>query len=133
MKLARKGDKTELVEVWSSRKIQFYHVTSVAIGDYVYGSTGSRDPCFFAAINIKDGKVAWRERGFAMATCVLADGQLISLDEDGQLGLATATPEKLTVHSKVSLLDKVSWTVPTVVGTKMYVRDKKIIMALDLG
>jgi len=37
------------------------------------------------------------------------------------------------VLSKVPLLDKVSWTVPTVVGKKMYVRDKKNIMALDLG
>jgi len=99
----------------------------------VYGSTGQRDPSFFAAINIKDGKVAWRERGFSKATTVLADGKLIILDEDGQLGLATATPEKFTVHSKVPLLDKVSWTVPTVVGKKMYVRDKKNIMALDLG
>jgi len=133
VKLSRKGDKTELEEIWSSKKIQFYHVTSVAIGDYVYGSTGQRDPSFFAAINIKDGKVAWRERGFSKATTVLADGKLIILDEDGQLGLATATPEKFTVHSKVPLLDKVSWTVPTVVGKKMYVRDKKNIMALDLG
>jgi len=133
VKLTRKGDKTELEEIWSSKKIQFYHVTSVAIGDYVYGSTGQRDPSFFAAINIKDGKVAWRERGFAKATTVLADGKLIILDEDGNLGLATATPEKFTVHSKVALLDKVSWTVPTVVGKKMYVRDKKNIMALDLG
>ncbi len=133
LKLTRKGDKTEFEEVWSSKKIQFYHVTSVAIGDYVYGSTGARDPSFFAAVNIKDGKVAWRERGFAKATTVLADGKLIILDEDGQLGLASATPEKFTVHSKVPLLDKVSWTVPTVVGKKMYVRDKKNIMALDLG
>jgi len=133
VKLTRNGDKTELEEIWSSKKIQFYHVTSVAIGDYVYGSTGMRAPSFFAAVNITDGKVAWRERGFAKATTVFADGKLIILDEDGQLGLATATPEKLTLHSKVPLLDKVSWTVPTVVGKKMYVRDKKNILALDLG
>ncbi len=133
LKLTRKGDKTEFEEVWSSRKIQFYHVTSVGVGDMVYGSTGTMGPSFFAAVNLKDGKVAWRERGFAKATCVLADGKLVILDEDGQLGLATATPEGLTVHSKVSLLEKVAWTVPTVVGSKMYVRDKKNLMALELG
>ncbi len=133
VKLVLKDNKIEPEEKWSSRKVQFYHVTSVGVGDYVYGSTGSRDPCFFAAINMKDGKVAWRERGFGKATCVLADNKMIILDEDGNLGLATVTPEKFTVHSKVPLLDKVSWTVPTVVGNKMYVRDKKNIMALDLS
>lgn len=133
VKLARNGDKTDVQELWSTRKIQFYHTTAVRVGDYVYGSSGTRAPCFFSAINVKTGKIAWRERGFAKATCVYADGRFIILDEDGHLALATATPEGLTVHSKVQLLDKVSWTVPTVVGTTLYVRDKTTIMALDLS
>ena len=132
LKLTRNGDKTEAEELWSSRKVQFYHVTSVRDGDHVFGSTGN-GPAFLAAINGKTGKVAWRERGFAKATCVKVDGRLIILDEDGQLALATATPDGLTVHSKVKLLDRVAWTVPTIVGKTMYVRNKKTIMALDLG
>lgn len=133
LKLTRSGDKTGIEEVSGTRKIQFYHVTSVNVGDYVYGSTNSMAPHFFAAVDIKTGKVPWRERGFAKASCVYADGKLIILDEDGMLALATATPEKLTVHSKVQLLDKVAWTVPTVAGKTLYVRDQKKIMALDLG
>jgi outer membrane protein assembly factor BamB len=39
----------------------------------------------------------------------------------------------LTVHSKVALLDHSAWTIPTLVGTKLYVRDRKTIMALDVG
>ena len=132
LKLTPSGDKTNVEELWSTKKIQLYHVTSVGIGDYVYGSSGSRGPSFFSAINIKTGEIAWRERGFAKATCVYADGKMIILDEDGQLGLATVTPEKLTVHAKVALLDKVAWTVPTIDGGTLFVRDKKNIMALDL-
>jgi hypothetical protein len=49
------------------------------------------------------------------------------------LYLTTATPDDLVMHSKVELLSKVSWTVPTVVGKTLYVRDKTEIMALDLG
>ena len=40
LKLTPKGDKTDVKELWSTKKIQLYHVTSVRIGDYVYGSTG---------------------------------------------------------------------------------------------
>ncbi len=133
LKLTRNGAKTEIEELWSTRKIHFYHVNSVTVGDYVYGSTGNRAPNFFAAINMLTGKIAWRKRGFAKANCVYADGKFIILDEDGQLALATATPEEFVVHSKVALLGRVSWTVPTVVGNNMYIRDKTMIMALDLG
>ena len=75
----------------------------------------------------------WRERGFSKANCLGAGEYLIILDEDGQLALAKPTPEKLNVVSKTNILEKVTWTVPTLVGTTLYVRDKKNIVALDLG
>jgi len=133
IRLTPRGDTFKTQQIWSSRKIQLYHVTSVNEGDFVYGSTGSGSPCFMSAINMKTGKIAWRKRGFAMATVLEADKKLIILDEDGQLAIATATPDDLIVHSKVKLLDDVAWTVPTIVGKTMYVRDKKKIMAIDLG
>jgi outer membrane protein assembly factor BamB len=133
LKLTRNGATTAVEEVWSTRKIQFYHVSTVRDGDFVYGSTGTRAPAFMAAVNIRTGDIAWRKRGFAKANVVAADGRLIILDEDGKLYLATATPQDLTVHSQVQLLDDVAWTVPTIVGRTLYVRDKQNILALDLG
>ena len=35
--------------------------------------------------------------------------------------------------ARVELLDDVAWTVPTIVGKTIYVRDKQGISALDLG
>jgi outer membrane protein assembly factor BamB len=133
VKISQEGDEAEIEEVWSSRKIQFYHAATVQIGDYVYGSTGTMAPAFMAAINIKTGEIPWRKRGFAKANCVSADGRMIVLDEDGVLYLTTATPDDLEVHSQVDLLEDVAWTVPTIVGKTMYVRDKVTIQALDLG
>jgi outer membrane protein assembly factor BamB len=132
-KLKKNGDKTEMEEVWKSRKIQFYHVNAVRLGDHVYGSSGQGSPNFFSAINLKTGDVAWRERGFAKATCLYADGKFIILDEDGNLGLAKATPEKFELLCKAKVLDKQAWTVPTLVGKTLYVRDNKQLVALDLG
>jgi hypothetical protein len=64
---------------------------------------------------------------------VHADGKLIILDEDGQLCIGTPTAEGVTIHARAQLLDKVAWTAPTLVGTRLYIRDNKTIMALDLG
>ncbi len=133
LKLTNKGGKTEVEELWSSRKIQFYHVTSVNDGDWVYGSSGSRSPAFMSAVNVKTGEIPWRKRGMGKANSVYADGRVIVLDEDGKLYLTTATPEDLTIHSEVQLLDRVAWSAPTIVGNNMYVRDKIKIMALDLS
>jgi hypothetical protein len=47
--------------------------------------------------------------------------------------LATASPAGLKVQAKVELLKDNAWTAPTLVGTKLYVRDRKTIMALELG
>jgi len=133
LKLTSKGDKTEVEEIWSTRKIQFYHVTSVRDGDWVYGSSGTMGPAFMAAVNIKTGEVAWRERGMAKANVIGVAGKLLVLDEQGKLYLTTATPEGLTVHAEAELLKEAAWTVPTVVGQTAYLRDTKKILALDLG
>ena len=71
--------------------------------------------------------------GFGKANCVEADGKLVILDEDGVLYLASATPEELIVHARTQLLDRVAWTVPTIVGQTLYARDSRRIMAIDLG
>lgn len=133
LRLTKNGDKTDTKELWSTKKVQLYHVNSVRDGDFVYGSTGNSAPNFIAAVNAKTGDIAWRKRGFAKATCIGADGKLIILDEEGQLGIATASPKDLVIHSQTKLLDKVSWTVPTVIGKSLYARDKKKIVAVDLG
>ncbi len=120
-------------EVWLERKMKVMHGSLVRIGDAVYGSSGDFGPAFLMAIDLNTGKILWRERGFAKATLLYADGKLIILDEEGNLALATATPTGLEVHSKAKVLEEKSWTVPTLVGTRLYLRDDHSIMALDIG
>jgi outer membrane protein assembly factor BamB len=133
IRLVRTGETMEAKEIWSTRRIQFYHGSVIRNGDWVYGSTGSMGPAFMAAINVRNGEIGWRERGIGRANCVEADGKLIILDEDGVLYLADATPEGLVIHSKTQLLNRVAWTVPTIVGKTMYVRDNAQILAVNLG
>jgi len=133
LRVARAGEGFEVEELWSTRRIQLYHVASVLDGDWVYGSTGVTSPAFMAAVNARTGEIGWRERGFAKANCLGADGKLVILDEDGVLYLASATPTELVVHAQTQLVDRIAWTVPTLVGTTLYVRDRSQILALDLG
>jgi hypothetical protein len=49
------------------------------------------------------------------------------------LAPATPSPKSLRVQSRIPLLQTLAWTPPTLVGTRLYVRDQKTLIALDLG
>jgi outer membrane protein assembly factor BamB len=133
IRLKREGGKTVPEELWYGRKLRIHHGNAIRIGDYVYGSSGDFGPAILAAVNIRTGDVVWRERGFAKATCVYADGKMILLDEDGQLALLTVSPDGMTVRSKCDVADRTAWAAPTLAGTTLFIRDRKNIMAFDLG
>lgn len=123
--------KAELL--WDNNKLRIMHANAIRIDDTVYGSSGDMGPAYLMAVDLKTGKLLWRERGFTKSTLLLADGKLIILDEDGNLALAKATPEKLEILAKAKILEKFSWTAPTLIGTRLYVRDNKTMKCLDLG
>jgi outer membrane protein assembly factor BamB len=133
LKLSRTGDKTTVEELWANSLMRIHFTNAIRVGDLIYGSSGDFGPAPFTAVDVKTGKILWRNRSFPRASFLFADGRFIILDEDGQLLLATATPEGLTVTSKVELLGSPSWTVPSLSGTRLYVRDRKNIVALELG
>jgi outer membrane protein assembly factor BamB len=123
----------EVEELWSTRRIQFYHAAAVLQGDWVFGSSGVTSPAFMSAVNIRTGEIGWRKRGFAKANTIDVDGQLLILDEDGVLYLAAATGDDLVVRAQTQLLQGVAWTAPTVVGNTLFARDRSRILAVSLG
>ena len=63
---------------------------------------------------------------------LLLDDKLIALDEDGPLSLLSVTLAGLTVQSQCSITERYAWAAPTMVGTTLFVLDRKHIMALGL-
>jgi len=133
LKLTRKDGKVNAEEIWTSKKMQVGQANATRVGDHIFACSGEEAVFFMTAIEAATGKIAWRERGFGKANVVYADGKLIILEEDGSLALATATPEAFQLKSKVPLLKKSSWSTPTIVGQRLFVRDNEMVMALDLG
>ena len=122
-----------VTELWFNNTMRVYYGTVIRIGDYYYGSSGDVGPAFLTAIAARTGEVVWRDRHFARSTLLHADGKLIILDEDGNLGLATVSHDGLRILAESPVLSGTAWTVPTLVGTTLYVRDRTTIMALELG
>ncbi|MCY4074355.1 MAG: PQQ-like beta-propeller repeat protein, partial [Acidobacteria bacterium] len=120
-------------ERWFTMAMRVYYGTAMRIGDLYYGSSGDVGTAFLTAIDAHSGEIAWRDRTFARSTLLHADGKLIILDEDGVLGLATVSRRGLRVLAQAPVLTTTAWTVPTLAGTKLYLRDRADIVAFDLG
>lgn len=119
-------------EVWAHSRMKIHFGNAVRFGDRVLGSSGGFGPAPLVAVEMGTGKIAWRHRGFARAMLLAVGERLLLLDEDGVLALATPEEEGLVVHAQAQLLSPPARTVPTLVGTTLYLRDRKVLLALDL-
>jgi outer membrane protein assembly factor BamB len=125
------GSATKVEEVWSQRLVRVHHSDAVRIGDIIYASSGDNGPCPLAAAEFKTGKVLWRDRSFPKASLIAIGNQLLILDEDGNLALATPGEKGLDVHGKIAVLKSNAWTPPTLVGKRVYMRDRSTIVSFS--
>lgn len=132
LKLSLKNGSNVMRMVWSSEKDELGYGNVIRVGDYLYGSCGSDEASFITAVNAKTGEIAWREKGFARAAMVYGDKKFIIRDAEGYVAIATLTPKKMTVHSKARVLEPGPCSAPTLVRRKLFIRDQKTVMALDL-
>jgi outer membrane protein assembly factor BamB len=133
LELHQSEGKTTVKELWYNQKLQSHFGTVVRHGDYLYFTSGYNGPGFMSCVNLRSGQVAWQERGFAKGQLVKTGEKLILLDEEGMLALIDATPAGLRVLAKESILQSTARTPPTLSGSKLYLRDRKSLMALDLA
>jgi len=133
LRITRQGGQTRVEELWFTKRLRIMFGNAIRIGDFVYGTSGDFGPAFLTALDMKTGELAWQERGFGRSSLLHADGKVVILDEDGSLILARVSPKGLQVLSKTQLFQTTSWTVPALVGTTLYARDRAKILALDLG
>ena len=127
------GGRFEAKELWYSRRMRVMFTSFVRIGEYVYGSSGGFGPIFLVCLDVRDGTIKWRQRGWGRTHFVRAGDHVLLMEEAGDLALATATPESLQVHVRANVMERICFTPPTLVGTRVYVRNRKFMKALDLG
>ena len=133
IRLSRVDGRTTPEELWFNNRMRLHFGSAIRIGHLIIGSSGDFGPAFLVALNVDTGTEIWRDRTFARAQMVNAAGTLVIVDENGDLALASVSDEGLRIHARKSVLTSNAWTPPTLVGSTLYVRDRKDILALDLS
>lgn len=128
LQLTRGENGTVVEDVWNNGRVRINHGNAVFVDDVLYGSPADS---FFAALDVVTGELDWKVR-IPKATVLAADGKLLLLDEEGALYLAVPQPDGLKISGRLQILEYNAWTIPTLVGTRLYVRDRERIKALQL-
>ena len=133
IRLVPEGDLVHTEVLWTDPRLRFTFLNVLKIGDFIYGTSGQSATAILTATHMASGETAWRERGFSRATMLSADGKALLMEEDGDLSLVRLSPAGLETLATTPLFNTRTWTVPTLVGTTLYARDRERIVALDLG
>jgi len=132
IELQRSGNSVSAKELWYSNRVGIHHGNAMRLGDTIYCSSGN-GPAPFTAVDVRTGKILWQSREFPKVAMVYADSKLILVDEDGNIALAQVSPEGLRTLAKAPLFESNAWSPPTLVGTKLYARDRHSMAAVELG
>ena len=118
----------QVEQIWKNEKMKNHFATSVLHDDYLYGF----DNAILKCIDASTGMEKWKTRGYGKGTLMLADAHLIILSDRGKLGLAEATPSGYKEVASAEILSGLCWTVPTLANGKLYARNEKEMVCLDI-
>jgi outer membrane protein assembly factor BamB len=129
LKLRKEGDGVVAEELWRNRELRNKFSSSVLYGGMLYGFDEGTLKC----VDPDKGTTLWRQRGLGHGSLFAVDGMLVVLSDRGKLVLATATPEGYVELGAVQAFKTKTWTVPTLAGGRLYIRDEKEIAAFDIS
>lgn len=119
-------DGDSLTKIYSNRGMRNHFNNSILYKGNLYGFDGNSNLGRIVRLTCMDfatGELKWQQRGFGCGSLMIADGKLVILGEDGMLALAKATPEKFEELGRSEFLEGRCWTVPVLVGKKIYGRN----------
>lgn len=122
------GDSVQVADVWANREMKNHFNSTLYHNGHLYGFSNATLKCLDAA----SGEMRWAKRGYGKGSVIATEQQLIILSDRGLLALAEASPEKFTEISRIQALNGKSWTAPTLVGGRLYLRNQSEMVCYDL-
>lgn len=138
LRAERKGDEVTLVKVYENRRNGFatHHATSVFKDKHLFGIDGTRGAQGLKCVEFMTGTPVpdWEAREIGQASVLLAGDHLILQGDRGDLYLVEANPKEFNLVAKVPkvLSGNNNWATPTLVNGRLYLRDEKNVVCLNV-
>jgi outer membrane protein assembly factor BamB len=136
VKVTRDGLNVKAETAWTSKEAATNFASPVATGGYVYG-VGPRKNVY--CVEASTGKTAWSQTGLigaggdqAFATFIVMGKNILMLNDSGELVLFAANPAKFTAVGRLQACGS-TWCSPAYADGRLYVREAKTLLCLDLA
>ena len=127
-------DQWSVREKWTNKKyMQNLMATSMIVDGHIYGCHGDLAAFFLRCLDQKTGQVKWEQRVQGRYSFLALDKHILCWHERGSLTLIEATPAEFRIKGELpKLLTYKSWAMPALANGKLYLRDERHLLCLDL-
>ena len=121
--------------IWADDEaLSNHYATSVQHQGFLYGWHGRQEQgCELRCVELKSGKVRWKESGLKAGTVTLAGNELLVLTERGELIRSRCTPEGFKPTGRAQVLPSEVRAAPAFANGLMFARSRKQLVCLDLA
>ena len=125
---------SKVEKVWSGEGVLSNHyATSICHEGFLYGFDGRQElGPNLRCVELKNGKVRWSEDRFGAGTLSLAGDRLLVLRENGELILASASPDQFKPVARAQILPNGVRAYPALSDGRLYARSKDTLVCVDL-
>jgi len=130
LKIEKDGDGQKATEAWVNKDLKINLATPVVVGQYLYTHGPAQN---FVCIDSRTGKEMWRHAGFGKdySSTIALGKNLLVLTDLGELVLVAADSSHYTEVARRQVCGK-TWSFPAYIDGKLYVRDGRELICLDL-
>jgi hypothetical protein len=134
----RSGEGVKLSKVYErrGRAYQNHHATSVFKDRHLFGVDGLKGGDGLKCVPLETGipLKEWDGSEIGQATVILAGDSLIVQTANGDVCLVDANPKEFNLRGHVPkvLSGKNNWATPALVDGRIYLRDEKNVVCLDV-
>lgn len=131
--LTLQNEELRPISRWKNLSMQNQFATSIIKDGYIFGPHGDLATVTYRCLDMQRGEVQWKSRRVGKCTQIAAQGHLICLTEQGTLVLIEANPTEYREKGELTgLLEFKAWAHPALANHRLYLRDEKRILCLDL-
>ena len=126
----RQGENWNVTDVWTVRTFKPYYNDFVVSEEHAFGFDGN----IFMCVNLADGRVIWRTRGYGNGEVLLLAEQklLLVLTEQGEAVLVEAQPQQHREMARWKVIEGKTWNHPVIAYGKLFVRNGEEIACFQL-
>jgi outer membrane protein assembly factor BamB len=142
LRLESKDGKPTASEIWKNPELTSYFTTPVPVGpEHIYFVKGTKPPALFNratlhCVEAKTGKDLWRKPQtvgkYHASLLRTGDNKLLMLEEAGNLVLVDPSPQEYRELARSAVCGE-TWAHPALADGKLYVRDNKRLICLQLA